>query len=84
MRRWPGLIDAVFDLAAADGIAIARGDCFGDCSTRTAFGCRVVCLDLTGIQNDWDNVKTDQTINRCATGQMKDGDLADWLRKGAP
>ena len=78
------MIDAVFDVAAARVIAIARGDCFGHENTRTAFRCMVVCLDLTGIQIDWASVKTEQTINRCATKQMKDGDLADWLRKRPP
>ena len=78
-----GMIGDVFDLAAAQVIAIARGHCFNDGNKRTAYRCLVVCLDLNGIQLNWNTVETGQTIIRCAMGQMDEGDLADWVRERA-
>ena len=75
-----GMIDDVVDLAAAYVVAIARGHCFNDGNKHTAHHAMDTCLDLNGIQIDWNTVETGQTIIRCAMGQMDDGDLADWLR----
>ena len=75
-----GMINDVFDLAAAYGVAVARGHCFNDGNKRTAYRSMHVCLDLNGITLPWDTVEVGQTIIRCAMGQMDDGDLADWLR----
>jgi death on curing protein len=78
-----GMINDVFDLAAAYAIAVARGHCFNDGNKRTAFRVMDACLVLNGIPTDWDTVEVGQTIIRCAMGQMDDGDLADWLRAKA-
>ena len=75
-----GMIGDVFDLAAAYAVAIARGHCFNDGNKRTAHQSMDTCLDLNGIQIDWNSVEVGQTIIRCAQGLMEDGDLADWLR----
>jgi death on curing protein len=75
-----GMINDVFDLAAAYAVAIARGHCFNDGNKRTAYQSMDTCLDLNGITIAWDTVEVGQTIIRCAMGQMADGDLADWLR----
>lgn len=79
-----GMIEDVFDLAAAYAIAIARGHCFNDGKKRTAFRAMNAALAFNGIQIDWNTVETGQTIIRCAMGQMDEGDLADWLRLRAP
>ena len=75
-----GMINDVFDLAAAYAVAIARGHCFNDGYKRTAFRAMNAALALNGIRITWDTVDVGQTIIRCAQGVMADGDLADWLR----
>ena len=75
-----GMINDIFDLAAAYAVAIARGHCFNDGNKRTAHQSMDTCLDLNGIQISWNADEVGQTIIRCAMGQMDDGDLADWLR----
>ena len=78
-----GMINDVFDLAAAYAVAIARGHCFNDGNKRTAYRTMHICLDLNGITIDWNTIEVGQTIIRCAQGLMEDGDLADWLRAKA-
>ena len=75
-----GMINDVFDLAAAYSVAIARGHCFNDGNKRTAYRSMHICLDLNGITIAWKTIDVGQTIIRCAQGLMEDGDLADWLR----
>jgi len=75
-----GMVNDVFDLAAAYAVAIARGHCFNDGNKRTAHQSMDTCLDLNGIQIDWKTIDVGQAIIRCAQGLMEDGDLADWLR----
>lgn len=79
-----GMIEDVFDLAAAYAIDVARGHCFNNGKKRTAFRAMNAALAFNGIQIDWNTVETGQTIIRCAMGQMDEGDLADWLRLRAP
>ncbi len=78
-----GMINDVFDLAAAYAVAVARGHCFNDGNKRTAYRTMHICLDLNGITIDWNTIEVGQTIIRCAQGLMEDGDLADWLRTRA-
>ena len=78
-----GMINDVFDLAAAYAVAIARGHCFNDGNKRTAFRAMNAALALNGIQIAWNTIEVGQTIIRCAQGLMADGDLADWLRMKA-
>lgn len=75
-----GMINDIFDLAAAYAIAVARGHCFNDGNKRTAFRSMYVCLDLNGIQMTWDTVEVGQIIIRAAQGLIEEPDLADWLR----
>lgn len=75
-----GMINDVFDLAAAYAVAIARGHCFNDGNKRTAHQSMDTCLDLNGITIDWTTIDVGETIVRCAQGLMEDVDLADWLR----
>jgi death on curing protein len=76
-----GMINDIFDLAAAYAVAIARGHCFNDGNKRTAFRVMDACLVLNGITISWNTEEIGQIIIRCAQGLMADGDLADWLRR---
>ena len=75
-----GMIFDVFDLAAADAMAVARGHCFNDGNKRTAHQVMDVCLDLNGVAMTWDTIDVGQTIIRAAQGLLEEPDLADWLR----
>ena len=75
-----GMINDVYDLAAAYAVAIESGRCFNDGNKRTAYRTMHICLDLNGITIDRNTVEVGQAIIRCAQGVMADGDLADWLR----
>jgi death on curing protein len=75
-----GMINDIFDLAAAYAMAIARGHCFNDGNKRTAFRVMDACFVLNGITITWNTEEVGQIIIRCAQGMMEDGDLADWLR----
>jgi death on curing protein len=78
-----GMIDDVFDLAAAYAIAVAQGHCFNDGNKRTAFRTMNAALRLNGVHMKWNTEEIGQIIIRCAQGLMEDGDLADWLRDKA-
>jgi death on curing protein len=79
-----GMIDDVFDLAAAYAIAISQGHCFNDGNKRTAHQAMDVCLDLNGIQITWSAEDIGQTIIRAAQRQLDEVSLAHWLRQRAP
>lgn len=78
-----GMINDIFDLAAAYAVAIARGHCFNDGNKRTAFRVMDACFVLNGITLPFDTEEIGRIIIRCAQGRMDDGDLADWLRDRA-
>lgn len=78
-----GLVNDVFDLAAAYAMAVARGHCFNDGNKRTAFRTMNAALALNGVRIRWNAEEIGQIIIRCAQGLMEDGDLADWLREKA-
>lgn len=82
-----GMINDIFDLAAAYAVAVARGQCFNDGNKRTSFRVMDACFVLNGMTFHWNTEEIGQIIIRCAQGLMADGDLADWLRdkaKAAP
>jgi death-on-curing protein len=78
-----GMVNDIFDLAAAYAVAVARGHCFNDGNKRTAFRVMDACFVLNGITILWTTEEIGQIIIRCAQGLMEDGDLADWLRAKA-
>ena len=78
-----GMIDDVFDLAAAYATAIAQGHCFNDANKRTAHQSMDVCLDLNGIGIHWTAEDVGPIIIRVAQRLMDDGELAQWLRSRA-
>ena len=75
-----GMIVDVFDLAAANAIAVGRGHCFNVGNKRTAFRAMNAVLALNGVQLVWDPVDVGQTIIRAAQGLIEEPDLAQWLR----
>lgn len=78
-----GMIEDVFDLAAAYAEAIAQGHCFNDANKRTAYRAMIVCLKLNGVLLTHDTEDTGQQIIRLAQGQIDAGAMADWLRARA-
>jgi death-on-curing protein len=75
-----GLIQDVFDLAAAYAVAISQGHCFNDGNKRTAFRVMEAALGLNGIVMAFETAEIGQTIIRTAQRQLDEGELADWLR----
>lgn len=75
-----GLINDVFDLAAAYAEAIAVGHCFNDGNKRTAFQVMDTCLDLNGVEIRWDVAEVGPLIIDVAQGKVDSQDLAAWLR----
>lgn len=78
-----GLIDDVFDLAAAYATAIATGHCFNDGNKRTAFDTMNFYLEIHGVVLDWDVEEVGDRIIRLAQGHLDPASLADWLRTKA-
>jgi len=78
-----GMINDVFDLAAAYCVAIATGHVFNDANKRTAHQAMDVCLDLNGIQLPHKATEAGDVIRAVAQRQMGEEDLAAWLRAKA-
>jgi death-on-curing protein len=77
------LIGDVFDLAAADAVAIAQGHCFNDANKRTAHQSMDACLALNGVEITWSSEDVGQIIILAAQGLRDEGELAEWLRRRA-
>lgn len=75
-----GMIDDVFDLAAAYAAAIAQGHCFNDGNKRTAYRTMLVCLTLNDTAITHQTEEVGQKIIALAQGHLPEEDLADWLR----
>jgi len=75
-----GMIDDIFDLAAAYAAAISQGHCFNDGNKRTAFDSMNFCLEMNGIILDWKAEDVGQKIIALAQGLIAEEDLGDWLR----
>ena len=78
-----GLINDVFDLAAAYAVAIVQGHCFNDGNKRAGFRAMNAVLALNGVQLTYDTEAIGQSIIRAAQGKIATPDLADWLRARA-
>ena len=75
-----GMIDDVFDLAAAYAAAVSQGHCFNDGNKRTAFDSMNFCLEMNGVTVTWATEEVGQKIIALAQGLLPEDDLADWLR----
>jgi death-on-curing protein len=78
-----GMIEDVFDLAAAYAEAIAQGHCLNDANKRTAYRAMIVCLRLNGVTLTHDTEDVGQRIIRLAQRLDDAGDMAEWLRAQA-
>lgn len=78
-----GMIEDVFDLAAAYAAAISQGHCFNDANKRTAYRSMIVCLELNNVVLDQNTIEVGDTIIRTAQGLIDQETLADWLRNKA-
>ena len=78
-----GMIEDVFDLAAAYAEAIAQGHCFNDANKRTAYRAMIVCLTLNGVSVTHGTEEIGQQIIRLAQGLLDAGDVTEWLRARA-
>ncbi len=76
-----GMIEDVFDLAAAYCVAVAQGHCFNDGNKRTAFRVMDAALASTGCQRAGTPKRCGQIIIRVAQGLMDEVQLAEWLRE---
>lgn len=75
-----GMIEDVFDLAAAYAAAVSQGHCFNDGNKRTAHQTMDVCLDLNGVEITWTTEETGQRIIALTQGLIDEQDFAQWLR----
>ena len=78
-----GMIEDVFDLAAAYAAAVSQGHCFNDGNKRTAFDSMNFCLEANGVILNWDTEEIGQIIIALAQGKLAEDDVADWLRTKA-
>jgi death-on-curing protein len=76
-----GLIEDIFDLAAAYCVAVAQGHCFNDGNKRTAFHAMDAVLTMNGRTPRWNTEEIGQIVIRVAQRQMEEGALAEWLRE---
>lgn len=75
-----GMIDDVFDLAAAYAAAIATGHCFNDGNKRTAYQSLIVCLYINGVRIEHATEEVGDRIIALAQGLITEDDMANWLR----
>ena len=76
-----GMIEDVFDLAAAYAVAIAQGHCFNDGNKRTAYRAMQTILDLHAIIEPPGVNESGDLIIRVAQRQLDEAAVASWLRK---
>ena len=65
-----GFIEDAFSLAACYAAAISQGQCFNDGNKRTAFAALDACLDLNGIDIEWDTSEIDDKIIQFAQSKL--------------
>ena len=75
-----GMVEDVFDLAAAYAVAIATGHCFNDANKRTAFRSMQTVLWLNDVPLRFSVETVGPIIIEVAQGKMHEAALADWLR----
>ncbi|MEM5542275.1 type II toxin-antitoxin system death-on-curing family toxin [Sulfitobacter sp. AS92] len=78
-----GLIEDIFDLAAAYCVAVATGHVFNDANKRTSYKTMIVCLHLNGVRIAHETVEAGDLIREVAQRRIDEETLADWLRAKA-
>ena len=80
-RLYYGLIRDIFDLAAVYVVVIATGHTFNDANKRTAYQAMRTCLDINGVELEFDPEVAGQKIVSVAQGHTDEIELASWLRE---
>ncbi len=75
-----GLIEDVFDLAAAYAVAVSPGHCYNDGNKRTAYRAMDAALAMNGVVLQLDTLDIGPIIVRTAQGLRDEGELGHWLR----
>ncbi|EDQ05138.1 Toxin Doc [Sulfitobacter indolifex] len=78
-----GLIEDIFDLAAAYCVAVATGHVFNDANKRTSYKTMIVCLHLNGVRIAHETVEAGDLIREVAQRRIAEETLADRLRAKA-
>ncbi|MFD1509159.1 type II toxin-antitoxin system death-on-curing family toxin [Lacimonas salitolerans] len=78
-----GMIEDMFDLAAAYAEAVSQGRFFNDASMRTAFEAMNFCLEMNDVILDWPTEETGQMIIALAQRRRDAAQMAGWLRASA-
>ena len=78
-----GMIEDVFDLAAAYAEAVSQGHCFNDGNKRTAFYAMLTVLRMNGETTPFDTKDVGDRIVLLAQRKLDAADLASWLRERA-
>ena len=78
-----GLIEDIFDLAAAYCVAVATGHVFNDANKRTSYKTMIVCLHLNGVRIAHETVEAGDLIREVAQRRIDEETLAGWLRAKA-
>lgn len=73
----------VFDLAAAYGFALVQNHGFYDGNKRTAYTVTRLFLELNRYRLTAPSVDRVIMFLKCAKGEIKESDLAEWLRKNS-
>ena len=76
-----GMVNDLYDLAATYAVVIATGHVFNDANKRTAYQVMRTCLDINGIEVDFDSEDIGGQIIKAAKGQLDETELAMWLRR---
>ena len=76
-----GLIEYAFSLAACYAASISQGHCFNDGNKRTEFAALDACLDLNGIEIQWDTSEIGDKIIQLAQSKLSEEQLAEWMRE---
>jgi len=71
----------VFDLAAAYGYALIQNHGFYDGNKRTAYTATRLFLELNGYRMTAPPAERVMMFLKCAHGEIKEPDLAEWLRQ---
>ena len=79
-----GQIADEYDLAAAYAVALAVGHFFIDANKRTAYRAMAACLEINGIDIDFNAEEIGDIIIKVAQGQIDEMWLADHLRSLGP
>lgn len=80
-RIYYGIIKDIYDLAATYAVVISQGHVFNDANKRTAFKAMSVCLELNGINIDFETIAIGEMIVKVAQGIADESELSNYLHR---